>query len=163
MLILSPELSEADARKEVSLLVKEIEEAKGKITFDDFWRKRKLAFLIKRQDHGYYHVLNFEIDPDFILDFERDLRLNKAVLRHLVTLPPTNYKPITGAEVLTEEDAYFTEMRMKKSGGMKRKTFVKKKEEVPAAILHDDEEESSDTAEERAKKLDKILSDDLNI
>jgi small subunit ribosomal protein S6 len=51
------------------------------------WGKRTLAFPIKRREAGYYVVSQFEADPTVLPEFERAIKLDEGVLRHLtVTL-----------------------------------------------------------------------------
>jgi small subunit ribosomal protein S6 len=56
------------------------------------WGKRTLAYPIRRQDTGYYVVANFDAEPAALPEFERAIKLDEGVIRHLVVLndvPPT--------------------------------------------------------------------------
>jgi len=56
------------------------------------WGRRTLAYPIRKRDTGYYVVANFETDPETLPEFERAIKLDDAVIRHLVVLndvPPT--------------------------------------------------------------------------
>jgi small subunit ribosomal protein S6 len=159
MIIFSPLLSEADAKKVIDGLRDEVTEASGEVTFEDFWGKRKLAYPIKKEEEGYYHVFLFSAPTDFIRNFDKDLRLNKNVLRHLISVTPKNYTPITGAEVLAKEDEHFQGIRLKKSG-QKRSMYKKKPILVEGEVAVAPTENKD---EDRNKKLDKMLSNDLNI
>ena len=56
------------------------------------WGKRTLAYPIRRHDTGYYVVANFAAEPAALPEFERALKLDEGVIRHLVVLndePPT--------------------------------------------------------------------------
>ena len=56
------------------------------------WGKRTLAYTIRRQDTGYYVVANFDADGAALPEFERAIKLDDGVLRHLIVLndePPT--------------------------------------------------------------------------
>jgi len=56
------------------------------------WGKRTLAYEIDRHDTGYYVVANFDTEPALLPEFERALKLDDGVIRHLVVLndePPT--------------------------------------------------------------------------
>jgi len=56
------------------------------------WGKRTLAYAIRKQDTGYYVVANFEAEPGALPEFERAIKLDEGVLRHLIVLndePPT--------------------------------------------------------------------------
>jgi small subunit ribosomal protein S6 len=50
------------------------------------WGKRTLAYPIKRHETGYYVVAKFETDPTTLPEFERAIKLDEGVLRHLVVM-----------------------------------------------------------------------------
>lgn len=56
----------------------------GELTKVDEWGKKTLAYEIKKQKEGYYILFTFVAKPDFILEFERILRLDEIVLKHMV-------------------------------------------------------------------------------
>jgi small subunit ribosomal protein S6 len=56
------------------------------------WGKRTLAYSIRRQDTGYYVVANFDAESTALPEFERAIKLDEGVIRHLIVLneePPT--------------------------------------------------------------------------
>ena len=56
------------------------------ITAVEHWGKRQLAYPIDRNDNGYYVVTQFTASPGVLPDFERVLKLDDDLLRHLVVL-----------------------------------------------------------------------------
>ena len=50
----------------------------------DLWGKKRLAYLIKKQQEGFYALITFKIAPDAIKEIDRILSLKASVLRHLV-------------------------------------------------------------------------------
>jgi small subunit ribosomal protein S6 len=50
------------------------------------WGKRTLAYPIKRHATGYYVVIHFEAEPTVLPEFERAIKLDEAVVRHLTVL-----------------------------------------------------------------------------
>lgn len=48
------------------------------------WGKRALASSIKRKETGYYVVGQFEAEATVLPEFERAIKLEEGVLRHLV-------------------------------------------------------------------------------
>lgn len=56
----------------------------GELTKVDEWGKKTLAYEIKKQKEGYYILFTFKAKPDFIAEFERILRLDEIVLKHMV-------------------------------------------------------------------------------
>ena len=58
----------------------------GEIVAVEQWGKRHLAYPIQKQDNGYYVVVQFRTDPERLPEFERAIKLDEQVLRHLVVL-----------------------------------------------------------------------------
>jgi len=74
------------------------------------WGRRTLSYPIRKRDTGYYVVANFETDTTMLPEFERAIKLDEGVIRHLVVLndePPTpaNYAAAKPAESEEEEES----------------------------------------------------------
>ncbi len=66
------------------------------------WGKRTLTYDIRRRDTGYYAIATFDAEAAALPEFERAVKLDDGVLRHLVVLndePPT---PAQAAPARTE-------------------------------------------------------------
>jgi len=61
-----------------------ITEAQGSIDNVDNWGKRKLAYEIKNLTEGDYILVDFHADPTQIAELDRVLRINDAVVRHMI-------------------------------------------------------------------------------
>ena len=61
-----------------------IAEAQGTIDNVDDWGKRKLAYEIKNLTEGDYILVDFHADPTQIAELDRVLRINDAVVRHMI-------------------------------------------------------------------------------
>ena len=59
----------------------------------DHWGKRTLAYPVRKRETGYYVVANFQADPTQLPEFERAIKLDEGVLRHLVVLDEFDYTP----------------------------------------------------------------------
>jgi small subunit ribosomal protein S6 len=68
------------------------------------WGKRTLAYEVDGRDVGYYVVVQFETRPDLLGELERALKLDDAVLRHLVVLNE-GLAPVTPAVAEESEPA----------------------------------------------------------
>jgi len=53
------------------------------IEFKEMGRK-KLAYPINKEISGFYYLMNVEASHDVIQEFDRKLRINEKVLRHLI-------------------------------------------------------------------------------
>ena len=67
------------------------------------WGKRTLSYPIKRHDTGYYVVANFDAEPAALPEFERAIKLDEGVIRHLVVL---NVEPPTPAQAIPAKADY---------------------------------------------------------
>ena len=50
------------------------------------WGRRKLAYEVNKKWDGYYSLITFRSEPDFIAELERQLRLDEKVIKFLVTV-----------------------------------------------------------------------------
>lgn len=79
---------------ELTFLVKEeaeaknvkdlIESCKGKVTKEDKWGEKTLAYTIKKNHTALFYNFEIEIDKKSVLDFKNKLNLNEKVLRYLL-------------------------------------------------------------------------------
>jgi small subunit ribosomal protein S6 len=61
------------------------------------WGKRTLAYPIKKRETGYYVIANFSATPAQLPEFERAIKLDDGVLRHLVVVSEHDYAPVRDA------------------------------------------------------------------
>lgn len=64
--------------------MKELISANGELTSVEEWGKKTLAYEVEKQTEGYYILFTFDAKPEFIAEFERILRLDEIVLKHMV-------------------------------------------------------------------------------
>jgi small subunit ribosomal protein S6 len=64
--------------------MKQLISSNGELTKVEEWGRKTLAYEIKKQKEGYYILFTFVAKPDFISEFERILRLDEIVLKHMV-------------------------------------------------------------------------------
>ena len=64
--------------------MKKLISANGELTNVEEWGRKTLAYEIKKQKEGFYILFTFDAKPDFIAEFERVLRLDEVVLKHIV-------------------------------------------------------------------------------
>ena len=80
----------------------------GEVVAVEHWGKRQLAYPIRKHDNGYYVVVQFRTEPDNLPEFERAIKLDEQVLRHLVVLSegelPTPRSSITASDRYRDED-----------------------------------------------------------
>ena len=87
MYILRADLDEASRKEVMDKLAKIITDNGGKVeNTDESMGLRDLAYEIKDQSKGYYVVLKVEMDNVVINEFNRKVRINPNVLRHLIVV-----------------------------------------------------------------------------
>jgi small subunit ribosomal protein S6 len=62
------------------------------------WGKRRLAFEIKGRQYGYYALVVFDGLPSTVAELERNVRINPATIRHLITVVDPKRVPEVDAE-----------------------------------------------------------------
>lgn len=92
MFILAPDLGEAGTKSELDEVRTLITSNKGKITHEDIWGLRDLAYRIKKHDQGFYAVFNFQMEGVAVKALDKPLNINQKVLRFLVVTTPKNYE-----------------------------------------------------------------------
>jgi len=81
--ILTPVLSEEQAKDAVESYRKLIKEHEGKIVNEEHWGLRKLAYPIQKKSTGFYHVLQFTAPASLINELEITYQRDERILRYL--------------------------------------------------------------------------------
>ncbi len=81
--ILTPVLSEDQAKETVSKFKDLLKEGRGKVRHEEHWGMRKLAYPIQKKSSGFYHLIEFESDPSLIAKLETEYRRDERVIRFL--------------------------------------------------------------------------------
>jgi len=103
MLILKKDSSLAEKGiflKEFTELLKPLE---GKAKKEDFWGLRRFAYPIKKSEEGVYTVINFECPADKIKELERKLKLEKEIVRYMITSSNDKSQNLTKETPLKKE------------------------------------------------------------
>ncbi|OGC49825.1 30S ribosomal protein S6 [candidate division WWE3 bacterium RIFCSPHIGHO2_01_FULL_40_23] len=83
VLMLKPNLSEEQVKKNVEDVKETIKAGSGSVEKEDFWGKRKLAYEIKRMQEAYYSILDLSIDSSAQKKLFLKLNQNPSVIRYL--------------------------------------------------------------------------------
>ncbi|MGB4096426.1 MAG: 30S ribosomal protein S6 [Acetomicrobium sp.] len=82
MVLIHPDTEEVKVQvDEISEIIKGLG---GEFLKADIWGKRRLAYPINKQIEGYYALLDFNLEPSYIGEVDRLLKLRDSVLRHLI-------------------------------------------------------------------------------
>ena len=85
MLIITPDHDESQTETLIEN-VKGIIEQNGNIVHIDNWGKRRLSYPIRKRTEGYYVIYVFECETSFVVQLNQALRVNEAILRHMIVL-----------------------------------------------------------------------------
>ena len=73
----------------------------------DHWGRRQLAYPIGTKENGYYVIARFEAEAGGIPEYERALKLDASVVRHLLSI----FENEVGAPPMTEEELALAKKR----------------------------------------------------
>ena len=83
VIILTTKLSDEE-REAVKTKLSDFISENGELIGIDDWKTKKFAYEIKHEKEGLYFLYNFKSKPEFIAEFERVLRIDTNVLKHMV-------------------------------------------------------------------------------
>jgi len=83
MLIIDPKLSKEDNSSLIWELKENLEKTWAKITKEDIWWDKKLAYKINNSDRGFYVLLDLEMDWKEIKSISKTINLNKSIWRYM--------------------------------------------------------------------------------
>lgn len=108
--IMTPVLSDDQAKETVNKYKKVLKDAGCKIIHEEDWGLKKLAYPIQKKTTGFYHLIEFQGPGTIIADLELTFKRDEKIIRYLTV-------------ALDKHAIAYSEKRRNKS---------KKKEEVTA-------------------------------
>jgi small subunit ribosomal protein S6 len=81
--IMTPVLSEEQAKETVNKFKKFLKDGGCEIVFEDHWGLRKLSYPIQKKTTGFYHLIEFKSDGSIIGDLEVAYKRDERILRYL--------------------------------------------------------------------------------
>ena len=81
--IVTPVLSETQVKEAVKKFRDFITENGGEIAHEEDWGLKKLAYPIQKKTTGFYHLIEFKSDGEFIKKFEIQYRRDERIIRFL--------------------------------------------------------------------------------
>ena len=109
----SPEATEEEVknlREKIASLVQK----DGILTNSPFFQRRPLAYPIKKHNWAIFGVLNFQMKPEGLAEFEKNLKSEPLLLRYIL-IKGTEWKKATGPQ---------------RPSALKKKTKTPKREKV---------------------------------
>jgi small subunit ribosomal protein S6 len=87
MVILDPDLEERTVAPSLDTFLNVVKSDGGTVDKVDIWGRRRLSFEINKKAEGIYAVIDLTCNPSAVLELDRQLNLNEAVLRTKVMRP----------------------------------------------------------------------------
>ena len=90
LFILSPQVPEEEATTLVTEF-KRIAETGAKLTHEEAWGRRRLAYPINKFNEGNYHLLVFETEAG-LNELDRRMKNSDRILRHMIVRTDLDHK-----------------------------------------------------------------------
>lgn len=156
LFIIPNKFTEDEGKKVITKVEKMIEGEGGKITFSEYWGKKRLAYKIKHNEYGYYALYEFDLERINLAKIDKDLRLSTEILRHQIVL-----KKVKSEEEIKREAEIRAKIDSKKS--VEDKKLADKKEKIAKETSKEAKKVvSSDEGKADLKDLDEKLEGILN-
>ena len=84
MFIVRPDMEEAEIKKTAEEMKKVLTDEKSKILEEKAMGQRELAYEINKFKTGYYYLYVVEANSAAVKEFDRIVRINESLLRHLI-------------------------------------------------------------------------------
>ena len=81
--IVTPVLSEVQMKEAVMKFRSLITDDGGSIVHEEDWGLRKLAYPIQKKSTGFYYLLEFKCNGEFINKFETEYRRDERIIRFM--------------------------------------------------------------------------------
>src|SRR5436190_22772738 len=91
LFILSPQVPEEEATALVAEFKKVGESTGAKLSHEDAWGRRRLAYPIHKFNEGHYHLFVFESDSS-LSELDRRMKNSDRILRHMIVRTDEDHK-----------------------------------------------------------------------
>lgn len=84
MFIVRPDMEEAEIKKTAENMKQVLIDNKAKLLEEKSMGQKELAYEINKFKTGYYFLFIVEANSDAVKEFDRIVRINESLLRHLI-------------------------------------------------------------------------------
>ena len=81
--IATPVLSEAQMKEAVEKYTKLIADNGGEVVYEENWGLRQLAYPIEHKTTGFYYLIEFKADSQFVNTLETQYHRDERIIRYL--------------------------------------------------------------------------------
>ena len=122
--IATPVLSDSQMKEAVAKYTQLIKDNGGEVVYEEDWGLKQLAYPIQHKTSGFYYLIEFKADPQFVATLETQYHRDERIIRFLTVALDKN------------SIAYAEHRRQMRAG-----KAAAKAEEVPAEPAVEPEEE----------------------
>jgi small subunit ribosomal protein S6 len=153
LFIIPNKFTDEEAQKVFKKVAEIITSMDGKISFENYWGKKKFAYPINHDYYGYYAFYEFDLDRSLIPEINNKLRLDKDILRFMIVK-----KDLKTEEQIKKDIEIKEKIEKRKAEEEKEETRTKESKAKKESSSTKKKEEKVDL-----KKLDKKLDDVLDV
>ena len=88
--IATPVLSDSQMKEAVAKYVDLIKENNGEVVYEEDWGLKQLAYPIQHKTSGFYYLIEFKADPQFVATLETQYHRDERILRFLTVAMDKN-------------------------------------------------------------------------
>ena len=81
--IATPVLSDAQMKEAVAKYTDFIKSNGGEIVYEEDWGLKQLAYPIQHKTSGFYYLIEFKAEPEFVANLEIQYKRDERILRFL--------------------------------------------------------------------------------
>ena len=81
--IATPVLSEAQMKEAVAKYTSLITNNGGEIVYEENWGLKQLAYPIEHKTSGFYYLIEFKADPQFVATLETQYHRDERIIRYI--------------------------------------------------------------------------------
>ncbi len=81
--IATPVLSDVQMKDAVAKYTDLIKANGGEVVYEEDWGLKQLAYSIQHKTSGFYYLIEFKADPEFVATLETQYRRDERILRFL--------------------------------------------------------------------------------
>ena len=157
--IIDSNIPDNEHEKIIGKIKELITKHQGEITSENNLGRRKLSYPIEKLLKGVFICLEFNLEPKSLKAIEKELKLDKTIIRYLIVKKPENVKLLNSEEIKKDKIENLTPL--KKIPKIKEKTpLVTEKNEKKEEVKEDKDFNKKDL-NELDRKLDEILNDEI--
>ena len=81
--IATPVLSDAQMKEAVAKYTDFIKNNGGEIVYEEDWGLKQLAYSIQHKTSGFYYLIEFKANPEFVATLETQYHRDERIIRYL--------------------------------------------------------------------------------